>query len=59
SEWARDGRVPLQTYRADVDYATAEALTTYGVIGVNVWIYKGEILPGQIAEKKYNKKGAK
>ncbi|EDN37073.1 hypothetical protein FTDG_01480, partial [Francisella tularensis subsp. novicida GA99-3548] len=59
SEWARDGRVPLQTFRADVDYATAEALTTYGVIGVKVWIYKGEILPGQIAEKKNNKKGAK
>lgn len=47
SEWARDGRVPLQTFRADVDYATSKALTTYGIIGVKVWIYKGEILPGQ------------
>ncbi|MDE4953042.1 30S ribosomal protein S3, partial [Francisella tularensis subsp. holarctica] len=46
SEWARDGIVPLQTFRADVDYATAEALKTYGVIVVKVWIYKGEILPG-------------
>ena len=59
SEWARDGRVPLQTFRADVDYSTAEALTTYGIIGVKVWIYKGEILPGQIAEKKNSKKGAR
>ena len=45
SVWLREGRVPLQTLRADIDYATAEALTTYGQIGVKVWIYKGEILP--------------
>jgi small subunit ribosomal protein S3 len=44
-EWMREGRVPLQTLRADVDYAQTEALTTYGRIGVKVWIYKGEILP--------------
>jgi small subunit ribosomal protein S3 len=44
-EWLRDGRVPLQTLRADIDYAQEEALTTYGRIGVKVWIYKGEILP--------------
>ncbi len=43
--WLRDGRVPLQTLRADIDYAKAEALTTYGRIGVKVWIYKGEIMP--------------
>ena len=43
--WLRDGRVPLQTLRADIDYAKAEALTTYGRIGVKVWIYKGEVLP--------------
>lgn len=43
SEWQRDGRVPLHTFRADIDYATARANTTYGVIGVKVWIYKGEI----------------
>ncbi len=45
SVWLREGRVPLQTLRADIDYATAQALTTYGQIGVKVWIYKGEILP--------------
>jgi small subunit ribosomal protein S3 len=49
-EWQRDGRVPLQTLRADIDYGFAEALTTYGRIGVKVWIYKGEILPEQEQE---------
>lgn len=44
TEWYREGRVPLQTLRADIDYATAEAHTTYGLIGVKVWIFKGEIL---------------
>ena len=43
--WMREGRVPLHTLRADIDYATAKAVTTYSVIGVKVWIYKGEILP--------------
>ena len=43
SEWYREGRVPLHTLRADIDYATSEALTTYGIIGVKVWIFKGEI----------------
>ncbi len=43
--WQREGRVPLQTLRADIDYAQEEAHTTYGRIGVKVWIYKGEILP--------------
>jgi small subunit ribosomal protein S3 len=43
SEWYREGRVPLHTLRADVDYGFAEAKTTYGIIGVKVWIYKGEI----------------
>ena len=42
SEWYREGRVPLHTLRADVDYATSEALTTYGIIGIKVWVYKGE-----------------
>jgi small subunit ribosomal protein S3 len=45
SVWLREGRVPLQTLRADIDFARAEALTTYGRIGVKVWVYKGEILP--------------
>jgi small subunit ribosomal protein S3 len=44
SEWYREGRVPLHTLRADIDYGTAEALTTYGIIGVKVWIFKGEVI---------------
>ena len=44
SEWYREGRVPLHTLRADVDYGFSEARTTYGVIGVKVWIFKGEIM---------------
>lgn len=55
TEWYREGRVPLQTFRADIDYALAEAFTTYGVIGVKVWIFKGEVLGdkahGETAEK--------
>ncbi len=47
-EWVREGRVPLHTLRADIDYAVAEALTTFGRIGVKVWVYRGEILPGAI-----------
>ena len=43
--WQREGRVPLQTLRADIDYAQEEASTTYGRIGVKVWVYKGEVLP--------------
>jgi len=43
--WLREGRVPLQTLRADLDFSRAEALTTYGQIGIKVWIYKGEVLP--------------
>lgn len=45
TEWFREGRVPLHTLRADVDYGFAESRTTYGIIGVKAWIYKGEILP--------------
>jgi len=45
SEWYREGRVPLSTLRADIDYGFAEANTTYGVIGIKVWIYKGDIIP--------------
>lgn len=44
TEWYREGRVPLHTLRADIDYATHEAATTYGIIGVKVWIFKGEVL---------------
>lgn len=46
SEWYREGRVPLHTLRADIDYSTAEAATTYGIIGVKVWIFKGEVIGG-------------
>src|SRR5450755_3726512 len=43
TEWYREGRVPLHTFRADIDYGLAEALTTYGIIGIKVWIFKGEV----------------
>jgi small subunit ribosomal protein S3 len=58
-EWYREGRVPLHTLRADVDYATAEALTTYGILGTKVWIYKGEVFAnGSTTESTENKKTA-
>ena len=47
TEWYREGRVPLHTLRADIDYATSEALTTYGIIGIKVWIFKGEVHIGR------------
>lgn len=60
SEWYREGRVPLHTLRADIDYATAEASTTYGIIGVKVWIFKGEIIGGiEEVEANQKKKGSK
>ena len=45
TEWYREGRVPLHTFRADIDYGFAEARTTYGIIGIKVWIYTGDVLP--------------
>ncbi|TMH67526.1 MAG: 30S ribosomal protein S3, partial [Betaproteobacteria bacterium] len=45
TEWYREGRVPLHTLRADIDYGFAEAKTTYGVIGIKVWVFKGEVMP--------------
>lgn len=54
SEWYREGRVPLHTFRADIDYALAEAKTTYGIIGVKVWIFKGEVFEAK--EKEANNK---
>jgi len=51
AEWVREGRVPLHTLRADIDYGEAEALTTYGRIGVKVWIYKGDVLPEKSSEE--------
>ncbi|HWV14621.1 MAG TPA: 30S ribosomal protein S3 [Cellvibrio sp.] len=59
SEWYREGRVPLHTLRADIDYATAEAHTTYGIIGVKVWIFKGEVIGDVVAEAEPKKKTAK
>ncbi len=51
SEWYREGRVPLHTLRADIDYGFAEAKTTYGVLGVKVWIFKGEVFAGAETEE--------
>ncbi|MCW8869296.1 MAG: 30S ribosomal protein S3 [Proteobacteria bacterium] len=60
TEWYREGQVPLHTLRADIDYATAKAHTTYGIIGIKVWIYKGEVFDlekhTQEMDKKSNKK---
>lgn len=50
TEWYREGRVPLHTFRADIDYGTAQAKTTFGVIGVKVWVFKGEVLGGEEPE---------
>ncbi len=50
SEWYREGRVPLHTLRADIDYSTAESHTQYGVIGVKVWVFKGEVLDGVVPQ---------
>ena len=58
SEWYREGRVPLHTLRADIDYATYEAHTTYGVIGVKVWIFKGEIIGGGGGEEQESHRAA-
>ena len=52
TEWISDGKVPLHTLRADIDYAVAEADTTYGKIGIKCWIYKGEVLPERAAAAK-------
>ena len=52
TEWYREGRVPLHTFRADIDYGFAEARTTYGVIGIKTWVYHGDVLTGGPAEDK-------
>jgi len=67
TEWYREGRVPLHTLRADIDYGVAEAKTTYGIIGIKVWVYKGEVINGKVEhttsaaepEKRVRKSGAK
>lgn len=55
SEWYREGRVPLHTFRADIDYGTAESKTTYGIIGVKVWIFKGETVSHKVRQNETNK----
>lgn len=50
SEWYREGRVPLHTFKADIDYGTAESKTTYGIIGVKVWIFKGETVSHKVRQ---------
>jgi len=58
SEWYREGRVPLHTFRADIDYGLAEAKTTYGVIGVKVWVFRGEVFDTAAGEKEAAAEGA-
>ncbi|MEI8389036.1 MAG: 30S ribosomal protein S3 [bacterium] len=58
TEWAKEGRIPLQTLRADVDYGFAEADTIMGLIGVKTWIFKGEILPGEAVDQNIKSKTA-
>ena len=53
TEWYREGRVPLHTFRADIDYSAYEALTTYGILGVKVWIFKGEVIGGIAHKESY------
>lgn len=57
TEWISEGKVPLHTLRADIDYATAEADTTYGKIGIKCWIFKGEVLPERVAAAKKTEGG--
>lgn len=59
TEWAKEGRIPLHTFRADIDYGVAEALTVFGIIGVKVWIFKGEVMPGESAVSNVKSKSAR
>ena len=52
SEWYREGRVPLHTLKANIDYGFSEALTTYGIIGIKIWIYKGEIFTKEFSQER-------
>jgi len=56
NEWYREGRVPLHTLRADIDYGFTEALTTYGILGIKVWIFKGEVFEDQLSLPVSNRK---
>ena len=59
TEWYREGRVPLHTFRANVDYAMGKAHTTYGVLGIKVWVYKGDVFDLHAAQEQEQKKGKK
>jgi small subunit ribosomal protein S3 len=59
TEWTKEGRIPLHTFRADIDYGVAEALTMFGIIGVKVWIFKGEVMPGETALSNVKQKSAR
>lgn len=59
TEWTKEGRIPLHTFRADIDYGFAEALTVFGIIGVKVWIFKGEVMPGDVAASNVKSKPAR
>ncbi len=59
TEWYREGRVPLHTFRANIDYATGKAYTTYGVLGIKVWVYKGDVFDLHASEEKRKQQGKK
>ena len=59
TEWYREGRVPLHTFRANIDYAMGKAYTTYGVLGIKVWVYKGDVFDLHAAEQQEKSKGKK
>jgi len=59
TEWYREGRVPLHTFRADIDYAMGKAHTTYGVLGIKVWVYKGDVFDLHAVQEQEQKKGKK
>ncbi len=58
TEWAKEGRIPLHTFRADIDYGFSEAMTMFGKIGVKVWIFKGEVMPGERAAQNVKQKSS-
>ncbi|MBY0405317.1 MAG: 30S ribosomal protein S3 [Cyanobacteria bacterium] len=58
SEWSKEGRIPLHTFRADIDYGVAEATTMFGIIGIKVWIFKGEVMPGEKASSNIKQKNS-
>lgn len=59
TEWYREGRVPLHTFRANIDYAMGKAYTTYGVLGIKVWVYKGDVFDLHAAQEQEQKQGKK